>query len=100
MKDSASLYKPLGRHEIRLLRILKKDAAENIISCTLKIATLDSCPEYTALSYEWGTPDSGKPSGRVFVNSSERKTTPNLRQALVHLPQEGLFWIDALCIDQ
>jgi hypothetical protein len=100
MEDSALLYQPLSKHEIRLLRILEKDAAENTISCKLEIATLDSCPEYTALSYEWGMPDAGTPSGRVLVNSSEIRTTPNLRQALVHLPQGELFWIDALCINQ
>ena len=102
MMPDAPLYAPLNpdRHEIRLLRILPSPDKNNTIYLTLEVATLDSKLLYRALSYEWGPPDIGSPSTRVYLNSYDVPTTPNLRLALAHLEKGPYYWIDALCINQ
>jgi Heterokaryon incompatibility protein (HET) len=98
----APLYAPLDpdSHEIRLLRILPSPDKNNAIHLTLEVAILDSKLLYRALSYEWGQPDIGSPSTRVYLNSHDVPTTPNLRLALAHLEEGPYYWIDALCINQ
>lgn len=96
------LYHPLrsDNREIRLLRIDRSQPDEVDIHCSFKIVSLNSAPAYQALSYEWGPPEVGLPSSRVFVNLHNVPTTPNLRRALKHLKRGTSYWIDAICIDQ
>jgi hypothetical protein len=86
--------------EIRLLQIDRSQPDEVDIHCSFKNVSLNSAPAYQALSYEWGPPDIGQPSSRVFVNLHHVPTTPNLRRALKHLKRGTSYWIDAICIDQ
>ena len=99
---SDPLYHPLrsDNREIRLLQIDRSQPDEVDILCSFKIVSLNSAPAYQALSYEWGPPDVGLPSSRVFVNLHNVPTTPNLRRALKHLERGTSYWIDAICIDQ
>ncbi|PMD13545.1 HET-domain-containing protein [Hyaloscypha hepaticicola] len=96
------LYHPLrsDNREIRLLQIDPSQPDEVDIHCSFKTVSLNSAPVYQALSYEWGPPEVGSPSSRVFVNLHNVPTTPNLRRALKHLETGTSYWIDAICIDQ
>ncbi|KAH8750648.1 heterokaryon incompatibility protein-domain-containing protein [Hyaloscypha finlandica] len=96
------LYHPLNPdlREIRVLRIERSQPDEADIRCSLETVSLNANPVYRALSYEWGPPDVGEPSGSVLLDSYPVVTTPNLRLALRHLESEHFYWIDALCIDQ
>src|SRR6266487_2108683 len=55
-------YKPLSADlpEIRVLHLLPGKFDDDI-KCSLEHVSLDSCPEYTALSYVWGDPKVTKP---------------------------------------
>ncbi|KAN0120089.1 HET domain containing protein [Hyaloscypha variabilis] len=98
----ANLYRLLRswNQEIRVLRIDASQPNVTDIRCTLETMCLYSDTGYKALSYEWGPPDVGIPPSRVFINSHEVSTTPNLRLALKHLESGPFYWIDALCINQ
>jgi len=81
-------------------RPLSAGNAEVQIHCELSNFSRDSCPEYMALSYEWGIPLSEKP---VIVNGFKMTVTANLQMALQHLIKEDddiIIWIDAICINQ
>ncbi len=70
------------------------------IPCQLSVHSLDSCPEYYALSYCWGPPTV---AGCIQCNEVEFPITANLFSALQNLchPDKGmLIWIDAICINQ
>jgi hypothetical protein len=86
MDANSPLYRPLNpdNREIRVMRICTS-SDDGDISCSLEVVSLNSTISYQALSYEWGDPDTGTPSGRVLLNSHEVQTTPNLRLALEHL---------------
>ncbi len=100
-----SFYKPLDkdRHEIRLVRLHPSKGMELPISCELFIRSLDKGPKpnFSALSYEWGSPFGDKES--IFLNNIEVEIRPNLWSALKRLRQadeDVTIWIDALCINQ
>jgi Heterokaryon incompatibility protein (HET) len=105
MSDSTSfpLYQPLNpeRHEVRLLRILGQTET---ITCTLETTSFDTSPIYSALSYEWAKyqgEDPGEHVPQIVVNSLPISVTTNLSLALKYLNKDrGLYWIDALCINQ
>jgi hypothetical protein len=94
------------------------------IECELRIVNIHDAPEYTALSYVWGT-DSA--SQMIQVDGANRLITPNLELVLRHIriplrstkaemdafyakfPRQRTegrrraiicLWIDAICIDQ
>jgi hypothetical protein len=61
---------------------------------------LDADPEYSALSYVWG---SGQAHTKIEFNGFEAEITKNLAEALRHLRHESgsrYLWVDALCINQ
>ncbi|KAI0540009.1 heterokaryon incompatibility protein-domain-containing protein [Xylaria digitata] len=65
----------------------------------LSVYSLDSCPEYYALSYCWGF----TVTERIHCNEVEIPVTVNLFSALQNLccPEKGmLIWVDAICINQ
>lgn len=88
---------------IRLLTLLSRGPEP--LHCSLKTVLLEEAPNYTALSYCWGSPE-----GTIPINCGEEgKTiyiTPNLNAFLKQLsisPQEKIpeyLWIDAICINQ
>jgi hypothetical protein len=106
MEFGSPLYQPLNsdKHEIRLLSFSTSHSTTGTIYCVFKTVSLDSAPEYYALSYEWGERAARKGYLRVVVNSHELHPTTNLVLALLHiLPfgnEQTLYWIDALCINQ
>ncbi|KAE8451760.1 hypothetical protein EG329_003217 [Mollisiaceae sp. DMI_Dod_QoI] len=99
-------YKSLdiNRNEIRLLKIRHLDGGNGLINCTLGHVSLDSDPEYDALSYTWGnTSTSGQISGALFIDGNKVAVTHNLLQAVrgIFLAEPGkALWVDALCINQ
>jgi hypothetical protein len=91
----------ISQHDIRLVHLLP-GICPDIVKCEIACVNLDQrpCPEYEALSYEWGSSAFGLPialGGRwIFVRE-------NLYWALQYLRYEKVvrvLWIDALCIDQ
>ena len=96
-----SIYEPLikNREHIRLLTI-HADESTRTASFSLSSAFLEDGLEFSALSYVWGDPAK---TMSIVVNGVEVAVTTNLAQALARLPEvsgSGLYWIDALCINQ
>jgi hypothetical protein len=91
---------PTSRNEIRLLRIEQAADRGAELRCSLFLESLDSNPEYFALSYMWGDDKVKVP---ILVNNILVSVTLNLEAALRYIRQEDkptIFWIDALCINQ
>jgi hypothetical protein len=103
----------LKAQEIRLLD-LKYGKGEEILHFNLQTYSLDSHPDYIALSYTWGNPKDTSP---VLCDGKTTKITKNLRDALWQLREDRkrltrkcyaknglarplLVWIDAVCINQ
>lgn len=99
----ASTSRRLGNHSIRLVKILPGRSG-SMISCSISVANLSQNPEYTAISYAWGsTPAEHK----IVVNGSVQKVPANLWHFLVQAREptsyrylSGWLWIDRLSIDQ
>jgi hypothetical protein len=96
-----SFYIPLSpqNREIRLLT-LYPGLPGSPISCSLKPASLDDDPAYTALSYSWGNSPERE---RIIVSGEQVDAGRNLGDALLSLRdeiEEKVYWIDALCINQ
>jgi heterokaryon incompatibility protein (HET) len=95
-------YKPLDRsapRNIRLLRLHRRHFLQPP-KCDLVEASLDSAPEFEAISYTWGTVD---PDCPVNVSGSAVLVTAAVDE-LLHYRRSifgtKLFWIDAVCINQ
>lgn len=90
---------------IRLLTLLPgTDDSQAPLRCLLSEVSLDSKPDYEALSYTWATEDGNRStSEQVIVNECFILITRNCEAALrrVRLPEERrVVWVDAICIDQ
>ncbi|CAH0058538.1 unnamed protein product [Clonostachys solani] len=89
----------VGNAEIRLLDIAPGDGDEEIC-CSLSVVSLNSHPQFEALSYVWGD-DSIKKD--VTVDGSYHPVTVNLESALRDLrspSKRRTMWVDAICINQ
>ncbi|KAK7222095.1 hypothetical protein V2G26_010098 [Clonostachys chloroleuca] len=64
--------------EIRLLNIAAGDGDDEIC-CSLSVVSLNSHPQFEALSYVWGDPSIKKD---VTVNGASHPVTVNLESAL------------------
>ncbi|KAI1748277.1 heterokaryon incompatibility protein-domain-containing protein [Xylaria castorea] len=104
-----TLYTSLtSPNHIRLLKLHRNTAGK--VDADLHIVDLETCPEYTCLSYTWGSPrweDEGKDwtsqNQSVLIKGHNLAIGRNLRNALDHLHGvlEGRhIWIDAICINQ
>jgi tetratricopeptide (TPR) repeat protein len=105
-----TMYQPLNerRSEIRLLEFLSDDGDE-MVQCRLSTSSLEDNPEFTALSYVWGSP---KITENVILNNELFPATVNLATALKYVkahwcknfpdrdPRLLRLWVDAICIDQ
>ncbi|KAF2107524.1 heterokaryon incompatibility protein-domain-containing protein [Lophiotrema nucula] len=83
----------------RLLEIMPGYSQDPIV-CTLRAVDIDKPPEYTALSYVWGTSHRTR---TIKVDGEDFLVTDNLWYALWHirLPnRSSMMWVDAICIDQ
>jgi hypothetical protein len=94
-----TIYRPL-EDSLQFTRLLTLSrTSDGKIICFLDHVQLANLPEYTALSYCWGSCDDTR---SVFVNAIERQVTRNLYDALerLHHKQISRLWVDALCINQ
>jgi len=96
-------HKPLrGSNEIRLLRVRPRYLSKNQqMHCDMVHVDLTSPPQYTAISYRWGSAEE-KPlfimiDGAPFPISRSLHTLLLAKRKSRH---HVLFWIDAICINQ
>ena len=100
-------YRPLdvGERQIRLLKISRSPENESQVHGTLQTASLKDVskhqlPQYCALSWYWGMPGRTKP---LILDGTVLQIRENLYSSLLALTghvENGLVWIDAICIDQ
>lgn len=95
-------YQPI--QDPRSTRILHLDPSPNPEStprCTLEEVSLDSPPEYEAVSYAWGPPERTEP---IDCDGKTLLVTQNclqlLRQFRHRSETSRALWIDAICINQ
>ena len=83
---------------IRLLELTDDGSID--IACKFHLYRLEEAPEYSAVSYTWG---STKDPMKVVVNGCLISVRRNLWQFLRRAKEtqdRKVIWIDALCIDQ
>jgi tetratricopeptide (TPR) repeat protein len=88
-----------SKRDIRLTELLP-GSIDDEISCRLFTVSLNTAPEYEALSYMWGDL---KDTRAIYVNQTVHNVTSNLHSALTRLRSQTtprMLWIDAICIDQ
>ncbi|RMY81849.1 hypothetical protein D0861_08148 [Hortaea werneckii] len=100
MTDATATYQPLdtSKHDSRLVRASTDENGE--ISILLDVFSLDSPPEYVALSYCW---TAHPPTIQITLNELPFWIRPNLHDFLHRFSGEGKtkwIYIDALCINQ
>lgn len=114
-----AMYSPLDSEsdEIRIVHLHPAPSHSSPIQCSLHRVSLENNPEYTALSYTWGSPIKlpwweriRSKKRTIWVDGVEVVVTANLASALEQLRTtdsdewESLpprkFWIDALSINQ
>ena len=91
------------QNQIRLIRVLRPSANESeSVRCTISTFDCDSCPEYSALSYTWGSPN---PEFEIRLDGHAFMVRDNLYQFLlsaVHCEALSInyLFVDQICIDQ
>lgn len=97
---------PLLANEIRYFTLLPNSIPGSPEPVRIKLtkATIDNLPEFHALSYHWGHPESEFQCRRdIFVDNKCLKITRSLETALRALRTthgELSFWADQICINQ
>lgn len=94
-----SPHVPLRNGEFRLLMLYPGEQSDPL-RCSFHTAPIGDPPEYTALSYVWGTSENQSP---IVVDNNKFQIGENLHAALRELrsPVDSkLVWADALCINQ
>ena len=107
--------------EIRLLELHPSDDHEALVSCTIKVFSLETCPSYEAISYVWGPPEPTRPirldGEPVEVRYNCWYALYQVRDLLKHKASgqdsetispnnqkrrdfRSQLWIDAICIAQ
>lgn len=95
-------YRPLDFQD-RGFRVATLQPAADfsaLICCDLAEVTLNSHPDYEAISYVWGNPSNQVP---IYLEDAESRVTANLALALRYLrlkDEPRTLWVDAICIDQ
>ncbi|KAH6702821.1 heterokaryon incompatibility protein-domain-containing protein [Leptodontidium sp. MPI-SDFR-AT-0119] len=94
-------YQPLelGSSQFRILELYPGPFGDRI-SCSIIKSSLDSKPEYEALSYTWGNP---RHLRWISLNGFDHPITASLEVALQYLRNTDAvrrLWVDALCINQ
>ena len=94
-------YTALGESKdaIRILRILPSAQFKDPLICSLTTASLDTNPQYIALSYTWGAPVRVT---NLILHGHHFPITANLSTALRRLREAKwqMVWVDAVCINQ
>ncbi|KEY74542.1 hypothetical protein S7711_07148 [Stachybotrys chartarum IBT 7711] len=96
------------RHHLRETRIVRLQPGKWIeaIRCHLDVVSLDSKPEFEALSYTWSENKDGArkdAKSRMILNGHNFLVSSNLKLALRQLRSETearVLWVDAICINQ
>jgi hypothetical protein len=84
--------------EIRLLELTEPADAHSKLAGNLFTVPIPEAGPYKALSYCWESSECGIP---ISLNGKDFYVTKNLAAALEHIQYEpGLYWIDAICINQ
>lgn len=92
-----------GGTNIRLLEFLpytpNSDGEPMLLQFKFHVFFLASQPKYTAISYTWGC---DAKTSNILLNGKEFAVRNNLYELLNTLAESeiGLFWVDAICIDQ
>jgi hypothetical protein len=89
----------LDSHSVHLLTI-DPGRHEDAIKVDLRVVSLESKPDYEALSYVWGKEP---PNESITVQGQALPTRPNLAAALRRLrrpERQRVLWVDAICMDQ
>ena len=93
-------YDPLPNSDsIRLLELQPGDKTDPI-SCRLFLTRLQDEPQYEAITYVWGDPNTRV---SILVNDKTLGVTPSLQDALLQVRSPILpriLWADAICINQ
>ena len=103
LDDAKHVYDPLpGRAFIRLLMLLPCLDERTDLKCKLHVADLRNRPQYDALSYVWGAPETNE---IICINGSRYFIRRNLASILRRLRQQEMhntlhLWVDTLCINQ
>lgn len=83
------------------IRLFKLDAASGLISGSLEVFSLATCPGFHALSYEWGIEQDANP---IIIDGSCLNIRSNLMTFLHSYKsvaeRRDYIWIDQICIDQ
>lgn len=85
---------------IRLISISADADCEGKIVVDMQAVSVNNAPPYTALSYVWGSPKFTRAmtaGGHAII---VRQNLWNFLKQARRACEDGLFWIDALCIDQ
>ena len=94
-------YSPLPSTDkiIRLLCIPPADHISDPLICQMRQVRLNDKPEYSALSYTWGTPVFDH---HIICDGRRLAITAHLDAALRRFRTTTwwMLWVDALCIDQ
>ncbi|CZR62733.1 related to heterokaryon incompatibility protein het-6 [Phialocephala subalpina] len=90
---------PQDPRKFRLITLLPGSDPE-ALQCLLNVASLNTNPNYEALSYVWGDPKEKVP---IICNGAELEITRDLHIALRrlrHVDRSRTLWVDAISIDQ
>jgi hypothetical protein len=99
-------YRPLikERNEIRLLRVCPSRESNAQSTFTIEHTSLESAPEYAALSYTWADSKGNSQLDETLVIDGHKiAVTRNLSLAVREIFQAEpgkAFWVDAVCINQ
>ncbi|KAI0857761.1 heterokaryon incompatibility protein-domain-containing protein [Xylaria cubensis] len=109
--SSAQLYDSLRVDQgcIRVLDLepepvlppLSGQSVDSPLRGTLRVVSMKDCPEFSALSYVWGS--KADPPDILVCNGCKIEITSNCKDALqaVRKSQGGVtIWVDAICINQ
>lgn len=100
--DPGRIYQSLGLepNSLRLLEINTEADDEGFLNCCLSNFTFGEKPRYTALSYCWGS--TADTRHLIRINGLSFAVSRRLHDALCFIRdfKDGLFWIDAICINQ
>lgn len=94
---------PTSRRMIRIATLHPDRDTKTALHLSIGPAALDETPQYSSLSYVWG---SGEKTHSIILNGNRFLVNKNLYTALWHIhgklcAKEPLrIWIDALCINQ
>ncbi|CZT04791.1 uncharacterized protein RCO7_10711 [Rhynchosporium graminicola] len=110
-KLPAAVYLPINDSQFRILRLKPGDPEDLLLQCSFEVHSIDSPPEYEAISYLWGSNNEHEqlPSSHkiVLFDNLEiprshtlfiRKNLHTALRTLRHLTEVRCFWVDALCI--